>query len=197
MAIEFAELLRISGQRKEALDVLYKTVNIVGGATQTLIHRLIKTGEAEFDFLQGKITRGDFLGIILDSDEGGLIYDPGDEDHCWNQIKNNGKETFGSNEVFVQDQLLSANAEKIKASFNVDLFPVPAHDILEIQFSGFVLEQYVIKNSIGSLVTVREDMAIEPGSNFSINVSDLVPGMYILELMSTNGKSSINRFIVN
>jgi Secretion system C-terminal sorting domain len=75
-----------------------------------------------------------------------------------------------------------------KSEEEIVLFPNPVHDILQVKFdfpyAGAL--QWYLYTAEGKLINQRPEYVMR---NFSINISDLTPGMYLLELRTDSGRT--------
>lgn len=74
---------------------------------------------------------------------------------------------------------------------NINVFPNPTKNILNFAFETPVEYKITILNQLGQ--QVKE---IEKNSNFSLDISDLKPGIYYVEFISSNTISKIERIII-
>jgi hypothetical protein len=81
--------------------------------------------------------------------------------------------------------------EQIVNSYNVNVFPNPAVDIVNI-VSDYTMKQIVVINHLGQTV-----VSIDPHArNIQLDVSALTPGMYILRIRANDGAVIIKRLSV-
>ncbi len=81
---------------------------------------------------------------------------------------------------------------------DLKLFPNPAQDILQIQFTVDVENEFktiCIYNKLGQLL--REEDLIFKNKTASIDTDELANGLYVLKLHGTNSQTVSKRFVIN
>lgn len=140
--------------------------------------------------LTGFTSTNDDCGIqihnSLENSFFGYLYD------FWYDITpdGNGLSLNTNNPIFgyaiFKDYPLSINENNFQK--NLSLFPNPVKDLLFIASEGITIEKIAVYSISGQRIQTFEL------SNQSIDVSNLAPGMYFLEISSSEGKS-VQKFL--
>ena len=77
------------------------------------------------------------------------------------------------------------------ANDNINLYPNPTKDFINIDIKESRFDQVVIFSSTGQVVHLEEEVT----DKLSINVSQYIPGMYFVRFVSSNGLAVTKRFI--
>lgn len=77
------------------------------------------------------------------------------------------------------------------------IFPNPANDVLNIQYSGSIINEMQIEifDISGKTVSVQNVNHVEPGQTISLNVNSLLKGIYVCKISSENQIINIEKFI--
>lgn len=111
----------------------------------------------------------------------GLVFQELSELCFWTSIPNGRIDGDHSNNNFCADIIIDTR-EVVANSHDLTLFPNPASDVLEVQYSGQsqLFQQYRVVNIMGQVVLSGQ---WPQGQNrISLNVNDLDSGMYIFQL---------------
>jgi hypothetical protein len=85
--------------------------------------------------------------------------------------------------------LVSTGNEEPSDEF--EIFPLPARDELRILYSGIGIKSAEVRNLTGE--TVRAGFRKIDDRHYSLNVSELVSGIYFLRLIDEHGRVSVMR----
>lgn len=189
MSLNQAELLRSNNQRNFALDIVEGVLQEVQAETHTLFEEKRREIEAEIAYLNGLIGRGSLINAILDSEEGGIIYDPSDPAYCWNQVPNYAFTEDGvGNNPGMEQEVNSLNHQLNGMELNaIQVYPIPAKSKLNINCVGHKMQSIIVKNSIGAVVFQMNDVSITSNDVISLDLSSFSPGAYILEIGTLEG----------
>jgi len=134
--------------------------------------------------------QADLVGITNDA----LTYFG--EDHNW-AASGSGNSLFDTAVQFAVDflyPLLPCNNITSNNEFNqqeLNIYPNPASDQINVT-SNFNITEIKIYNTIGKLIM---DNSIQK-RDFTINVNDLIPGVYFLELANENGITETKKIMI-
>ena len=134
--------------------------------------------------------QADLVGITNDA----LTYFG--EDHNW-AASGSGNALFDTAVQFAVDflyPLLPCNNITSNNEFNqqeLNIYPNPASDQINVT-SNFNITEIKIYNTIGKLIM---DNSIQK-RDFTINVNDLIPGVYFLELANENGITETKKIMI-
>ena len=134
--------------------------------------------------------QADLVGITNDA----LTYFG--EDHNW-AASGSGNPLFDTAVQFAVDflyPLLPCNNITSNNEFNqqeLNIYPNPASDQINVT-SNFKITEIKIYNTIGKLIM---DNSIQK-RDFTINVNDLIPGVYFLELANENGITETKKIMI-
>ena len=134
--------------------------------------------------------QADLVGITNDA----LTYFG--EDHNW-AASGSGNALFDTAVQFAVDflyPLLPCNNITSNNEFNqqeLNIYPNPASDQINVT-SNFNITEIKIYNTIGKLIM---DNSIQK-RDFTINVNDLIPGVYFLELANENGITKTKKIMI-
>jgi hypothetical protein len=87
---------------------------------------------------------------------------------------------------------------QIPAAGNINVFPNPAHDVINIQGSAIKAGNVVVTcyNSIGAIMSRRSESIRNGILNSAINVSHLPAGVYELVIQCSDGSNFTKQVIV-
>jgi uncharacterized pyridoxamine 5'-phosphate oxidase family protein len=124
-----------------------------------------------------------------------------------NSINCGGKEAnvimkdASGNVVFTDNISIKTLATRIKpdqqVSSEVKVYPNPVKDVLNIQYSGKLLNEMQIDicDIAGKSISSRKVYDIESGQNISLNVNSLRNGIYICKMISGKQVIGLEKFV--
>jgi hypothetical protein len=89
-----------------------------------------------------------------------------------------------------EEQPSTANITEQSAA-QVSVYPNPANEVANVEWSGVQVEMLVVYDSKGALVA-QEDVSFQQ----AYQLVNLESGMYIINLIAADGQRIVNRLIV-
>jgi len=85
----------------------------------------------------------------------------------------------------------------VQANPSIKFYPNPVKDVLNIQYSGSLLNemQIEIRDITGKSISNQKIYRVEPGQNISLNVTSLPKGIYICKMVSEKQVIGMEKFI--
>jgi hypothetical protein len=112
-----------------------------------------------------------------------------------------GCNTGMRNAVYTDVYSNQASASMVSAGdiskTNFSVYPVPANDLINIQFGDNIMETFnmTITDVTGRIIYSAEYSDVRPGQIYSINTSEYTEGLYLLNVISA-GNRSIKKIVV-
>ena len=136
----------------------------------------------------------------LEPTEAGLVYDHGNEiDIQWNQFDGNAEVTLSATadnncslEPSIKHITLVGYSTSEWQPISFELFPNPTDGTVNLSIGETLQGKTIIEvyNLLGELMTQKTISSIPKGEIFSIDLSRLTPGLYIVKLNTEKGNYS-------
>ncbi|GAL85257.1 Kelch repeat-containing protein [Sporocytophaga myxococcoides] len=112
----------------------------------------------------------------------------------------NANETFNATWDYIEVKpaiISSINWNNSSSPSNIIAYPNPTRDIINISFKDKIEQNYAIKIYNSMSKSMRETIinSDSKGKDLSVNVSDLEPGLYFMQLISKDSKTATLKFI--